>query len=36
MRYVITIAILILALGTLAGLKGAQIATLIGFGEQMQ
>jgi membrane fusion protein, multidrug efflux system len=36
MRYVITIAGLILLLGALAGLKGAQIATLIGFGEQMQ
>lgn len=36
MRYLITIAVLILALGSLAGLKGAQIATLIGFGEQMQ
>lgn len=36
MRYVITIAALILLVGGLAGLKGAQIARLIGFGEQMQ
>jgi membrane fusion protein (multidrug efflux system) len=36
MRYVITIAALILVVGILAGIKGAQIKTLIGFGEQMQ
>jgi membrane fusion protein (multidrug efflux system) len=36
MRYVITIAALIVVIGILAGLKGAQIATLIGFGEEMQ
>src|SRR3954468_23238239 len=36
MRYVITIAALILTIGILAGVKGAQIKTLIGFGEQMQ
>ena len=36
MRYVITIAVLILGVGILAGIKGAQIKTLIGFGEQMQ
>jgi membrane fusion protein (multidrug efflux system) len=36
MRYVITIATLILTLAILAGLKGAQIAQLIGFGKQMQ
>jgi membrane fusion protein, multidrug efflux system len=36
MRYVITIATLILILGTLIGLKGAQISTLVGFGKQMQ
>jgi membrane fusion protein, multidrug efflux system len=36
MRYVITIATLILTLAVLAGLKGAQIAQLIGFGKQMQ
>jgi len=36
MRYVITIAALILVVGILAGVKGAQIKTLIGFGEQMQ
>ena len=36
MRYLITIAGLILFLGLLAGLKGAQIATLISFGEQME
>jgi membrane fusion protein (multidrug efflux system) len=36
MRYVITIATLIIILGTLIGLKGAQISTLIGFGKQMQ
>lgn len=36
MRYVITIAVLILTVGILAGIKGAQIKTLIGFGEEMQ
>jgi membrane fusion protein (multidrug efflux system) len=36
MRYVITIAALVLIVGILAGVKGAQIKTLIGFGEQMQ
>lgn len=36
MRYVITIAVLVLTVGILAGIKGAQIKTLIGFGEQMQ
>jgi membrane fusion protein, multidrug efflux system len=36
MRYVITIAALILVVGILVGIKGAQIKTLIGFGEQMQ
>jgi membrane fusion protein (multidrug efflux system) len=36
MRYVITIAALILTIGILAGIKGAQIKQLIGFGEQMQ
>jgi membrane fusion protein (multidrug efflux system) len=36
MRYVITIAALILTIGILAGIKGAQIKTLMGFGEQMQ
>src|SRR5262245_52689310 len=36
MRYAITIAPLILVVGILAGIKGAQIKTLIGFGEQMQ
>lgn len=36
MKYVVAIAGLILVLGVLAGVKGAQIATLIGFGEQMQ
>jgi membrane fusion protein, multidrug efflux system len=36
MRYLITIAALILTIGILVGLKGAQIKTLIGFGEQMQ
>ncbi len=36
MRYVITIVGLVLTLGVLGGLKGAQIATLMGFGEQMQ
>lgn len=36
MRYVITIAALILVIGVLVGIKGAQIKTLIGFGEQMQ
>ncbi|HTV19877.1 MAG TPA: efflux RND transporter periplasmic adaptor subunit, partial [Polyangiaceae bacterium] len=36
MRYVITIAALILVVGILAGIKGAQIKQLIGFGEQMQ
>jgi membrane fusion protein (multidrug efflux system) len=36
MRYVITIAALILVVGVLVGIKGAQIKTLIGFGEQMQ
>ncbi len=36
MKYVVTITALILALGILAGLKGAQISTLIGFGQQMQ
>jgi membrane fusion protein (multidrug efflux system) len=36
MRYVITIAALVLVVGVLAGIKGAQIKTLIGFGEQMQ
>lgn len=36
MRYVITIAILILTVGILVGIKGAQIKTLIGFGEAMQ
>jgi membrane fusion protein (multidrug efflux system) len=36
MRYLITIAALILTIGILVGVKGAQIKTLIGFGEQMQ
>lgn len=36
MRYVITIAALIVTIGILAGIKGAQIKTLVGFGEQMQ
>jgi membrane fusion protein (multidrug efflux system) len=36
MRYVITIAALVLLVGALAGVKGAQISTLIGFGEQME
>jgi membrane fusion protein (multidrug efflux system) len=36
MRYVVTIIGLILALGTLAGLKGAQISKLIQFGQAMQ
>jgi membrane fusion protein, multidrug efflux system len=36
MRYVITIAALILTVGILVGIKGAQIKSLIGFGEQMQ
>lgn len=36
MKYVITIIGLILTLGILAGVKGAQISTLIGFGQQMQ
>ncbi len=36
MRYVITIAALIVTIGILAGIKGAQIKTLMGFGEEMQ
>lgn len=36
MKYVVTITALILILGILAGLKGAQISTLIGFGQRMQ
>jgi membrane fusion protein (multidrug efflux system) len=36
MKYVVTITALILILGILAGLKGAQISTLMGFGQQMQ
>jgi membrane fusion protein, multidrug efflux system len=36
MRYLITIAALVLTIGILAGIKGAQIKQLIGFGEQMQ
>lgn len=36
MRYLITIAALILTIGILVGVKGAQIKTLMGFGEQMQ
>jgi membrane fusion protein (multidrug efflux system) len=36
MRYVITTVALILTIGILVGIKGAQIKTLIGFGEQMQ
>jgi membrane fusion protein (multidrug efflux system) len=36
MRYAITIAGLILALGALAGLKGAQISKLIAFGQVMK
>lgn len=35
-RYLLTIGGLIVLVGALAGLKGAQIATLIGFGEKMQ
>ncbi len=36
MRYVLTLGVLILAIGLLVGVKGAQIKALIGFGEQMQ
>jgi membrane fusion protein (multidrug efflux system) len=36
MRYLVVTLALILVLGGLAGIKGAQIATLIGFGQQMQ
>lgn len=36
MRYAFTLAALILTIGVLAGLKGAQIATLIGFGKEME
>lgn len=36
MRYLVTIAALVLVIGILVGIKGAQIKTLIGFGEQMQ
>jgi membrane fusion protein, multidrug efflux system len=36
MRYALTLAALILTVGILAGLKGAQIATLIGFGKEME
>jgi membrane fusion protein, multidrug efflux system len=36
MRYVITTVALILTIGILVGIKGAQIKQLIGFGEQMQ
>jgi len=35
-RYLLTIGGLIVLIGALAGLKGAQIATLIGFGQKMQ
>jgi membrane fusion protein, multidrug efflux system len=35
-RYLLAIAGLIVLIAALAGLKGAQIATLIGFGKQMQ
>jgi membrane fusion protein (multidrug efflux system) len=35
-RYLFTILGLLVLIGVLAGLKGAQIATLIGFGEKMQ
>lgn len=36
MRYAFTLAALILTIGILGGLKGAQIATLIGFGKEME
>lgn len=36
MRYVLTILGIILVIGVLVGIKGAQIAKLIGFGKQME
>jgi membrane fusion protein, multidrug efflux system len=36
MRYLIPIAALVLIIGVLAGIKAAQIKSMIGFGEQMQ
>jgi membrane fusion protein, multidrug efflux system len=36
MRYAITLALLICIVGILAGLKGAQISKLIGYGQQME
>lgn len=36
MRYAFTLAALILTIAVLAGVKGAQIATLVSFGEEME